>query len=133
MNKVLFLKRLLVEHLPISVLIGILGWLSGGGWQCVPFALAVGWCIDADHLFDFAYFWLRNRKNPDWYFILYGGYYDLNGKIFVPLHSWELTFVLVVVLGILTQKLDFGIHDRCGTYGSFDSGYACLSCKDFGL
>jgi len=53
------MKRLLVEHLPLSVLIGIIGWLAGGSWLCVPFALAVGWCIDADHLFDFAYYWLR--------------------------------------------------------------------------
>ena len=98
------MKRLLVEHLPLSVLIGIIGWLAGGSWLCVPFALAVGWCIDADHLFDFAYYWLRHRKNLDWSFILSGGYFDINGKIFVPLHSWELTFVLVVVLGILTQN-----------------------------
>ena len=98
------MKRLLVEHLPISVLIGILGWLSGGSWQCVPFALAVGWCIDADHLFDFAYYWLRHRKNLDWSFILSGGYFDINGKIFVPLHSWELTLILVMGLGFFTQN-----------------------------
>ena len=98
------MKRLLVEHLPLSVLIGIIGWLAGGSWLCVPFALAVGWCIDADHLFDFAYYWLRHRKNPDWSFILSGGYFDINGKIFVPLHSWELTLILVMGLGFFTQN-----------------------------
>ena len=98
------MKRLLVEHLPLSVLIGIIGWLAGGSWLCVPFALAVGWCIDADHLFDFAYYWLRHRKNPDRSFILSGGYFDINGKIFVPLHSWELTLILVMGLGFFTQN-----------------------------
>ena len=98
------MKRLLVEHLPLSVLIGILGWLAGGSWLCVPFALAVGGCIDADHLFDFAYYWLRHRKNPDWTFILSGGYFDINGKIFVPLHSWELTLILVMGLVFFTQN-----------------------------
>ena len=98
------MKRLILEHLPISVLIGILGWLAGGGWLCVPFALAVGWCIDADHLYDFGFYWLRHRKNPDWSLIVSGGYFSINAKIFVPLHSWELTLILVTGLGFFTQN-----------------------------
>jgi len=47
---------------------------------------------------------LRHRKNPDWPFILSGGYFDINGKIFVPLHSWELTLILVMGLGFFTQN-----------------------------
>ena len=98
------MNRLLLEHLPLSVLIGILGWLAGGSWLCVPLALAVGWCIDADHLIDFAYYWMRLRKNPQWPFIRSGGYFDINGKIFVPLHSWELTLILVAGIGYFTQN-----------------------------
>ena len=98
------MKHLLVEHFPISVLIGILGWLSGGGWLCVLFALAAGWCIDADHLYDFGYYWFRHRKNPDWSMIRSGEYFNINSKIFVPLHSWELTLILVIVLGFFTQN-----------------------------
>ena len=98
------MNRLLLEHLPLSVLIGILGWLAGGSWLCVPLALTVEWCINADHLFDFAYYWLRHRKNPDWSFIRSGGYFYINGKIFVPLHSCELTFFLVMGLGFFTQN-----------------------------
>ena len=85
-------------------MIGILGWLAGGGALCVPFALAMGWCIDADHLFDFGYYWLRHQKNPDWSLIWCAGYFTINGKVFVPLHSWELTLVLVVGLGFFTQN-----------------------------
>ena len=98
------MKRLLVEHLPISLLIGILGWLAGGGWHCVPFALAAGWCIDVDHLYDFGYYLLRHRKNPDWSMIPSGGYFSKNAKIFVPLHSWELTLILLIGLGFFTQN-----------------------------
>ena len=98
------MNRLLFEHLPFSVLIGLLGWLAGGSWLCVPLALTVGWCIDVDHLFDFAYYWLRHQKNPDWSFIRSGGYFHINGKVFVPLHSWELTFFLVMGLGFFTQN-----------------------------
>ena len=98
------MQRLLVEHLPISVLIGNLGWLAGGSWLCVPFALAVGWCIDADHLYDFGYYWLQHRKNPDWSMIRSGEYFSINAKIFVPLHSWELTLILVTSLGFFAQN-----------------------------
>ena len=98
------MKRLLVEHLPISLLIGILGWLSGGGWVCVPFALAVGWCIDVDHLYDFGYYCFRNKKNLDWSMIISGKYFSLNSKVFVPLHSWELSLILVTGLGFLSQN-----------------------------
>jgi hypothetical protein len=95
------MHRLLFEHLPISVLTGLLGWSAGGSWLCVPLALTVGWCIDVDHFFDFSYYWLRCKKNPDWSFIRSGGYFYINGKIFVPLHSWVLTFILLMGLGFL--------------------------------
>ena len=98
------MKRLLIEHLPISLLIGILGWFSGGGWVCVPFALAAGWCIDVDHLYDFGYYWFRNKKNIDWSMIISGEYFIQNAKIFVPLHSRELTLILVIGLGVFTQN-----------------------------
>ena len=98
------MKRLLVEHLPFSLLIGIIGWLAGGGWHCVPFALAAGWCIDADHLYDFGYYWFRHKKNPDWSMIRSGEYFSINAKIFVPLHSWELSLILLTCLVFFTQN-----------------------------
>ena len=98
------MKRLLIEHLPISLLIGILGWLSGGGWICIPFALVVGWCIDIDHLYDLGYYWFRHKKNPDWSMIRSGEYFSINAKIFVPLHSWELSLILLTFLGFCTQN-----------------------------
>ena len=98
------MRRLLVEHLPISLLIGILGWVFGGGWVCVPFALVVGWCIDLDHLYDFGYYCIQHKKPPDLSMIRSGEYFSLNAKIFVPLHSWELSIILVTGLGFFTQN-----------------------------
>ena len=98
------MKRLFIEHLPISLMIGVLGWLSGGGLLSIPFALAVGWCIDVDHLYDFGYYWFRNKNNTDWSIILSGEYFSINAKIFVPLHSWELSLILVTGLGFLSQN-----------------------------
>ena len=98
------MNRLLFEHLPLSLLIGCLGWLSGGNWLCLPFALAVGWCIDVDHLFDFFHYLLQNQGKADWSLIRSGGYFSINRKIFVPLHSWELTFFLVIGIGFFMQN-----------------------------
>lgn len=100
----LLMNRLLFEHLPLSLLIGCLGCLSGGNWLCLQFALAVGWCIDVDHLFDFFYYLSQHHGKPDWSLIRSGGYFSINGKIFVPLHSWELTFITVLGLGFFTQN-----------------------------
>ena len=97
------MNRLLFEHLPLSLLIGCLGWLSGGNWLCLPFALAVGWCIDVDHLFDFFHYLLQNQGKADWSLIRSGGYFSINRKIFVPLHSWELTFI-ILGFGVFTQN-----------------------------
>ena len=77
------------------------------GWRrldCLPFALAAGCCINADHLYYFSYYWLGNRKNTDLSMIRSGEYFRKNSKIFVPLHSWELTLIMVIVLGFLTQN-----------------------------
>ena len=71
--------------------------------MCLPLALAVGWCIDVDHLFDFFYYLSKNHTKPDWSLIRSGGYFSINRKIFVPLHSWELTFI-ILGFGVFTQN-----------------------------
>ena len=71
--------------------------------MCLPLALAVGWCIDVDHLFDFFYYLKQHRGKLDWSLIRSGRYFRINEKIFVPLHSWELTFIIVLGLGFFIQ------------------------------
>jgi hypothetical protein len=59
-------------------------------YKSKPAALAtflVGWLIDLDHIFDYvrAHGWRSNWRN----FFL-GGYEEHSGKLYVPLHSFEL-------------------------------------------
>lgn len=90
------MKQLLVEHLPSALLIGVLGAFLSADWRCIPAALVAGWMLDADHLFDFVYYALRNRTNVDFGLIRNGGYFKINQQAFVPLHSWELTATLII-------------------------------------
>ena len=89
------MRRLLVEHLPVALLIGLGGYAWTADGLCLPVALLTGWLIDADHLFDFAYYALRSRPNVDYRLVNNGGYFKINNKVFVPLHSWELTILIL--------------------------------------
>ena len=60
----------------------------------VGVALLTGWLIDIDHLVDFAYFLLhRKPSKADHSMFTTGAYFRLNGKVIVPLHSWELVLL----------------------------------------
>lgn len=93
-QKTLGMTRLLVEHLPSALIIGVLGAFLFADWRCIPAALVAGWMLDADHLFDFSCYALRNRQKVDISLIRNGGYFKINQQVFVPLHSWELTAML---------------------------------------
>lgn len=97
------MKRLLIEHLPVALIIGLLGFAWSLDWRCIPAALVAGWMLDADHLFDFACYALRNRPNVDIGLIRNGGYFKINQKVFVPLHAWELTVAMGLFGAVLNS------------------------------
>jgi len=92
--------RLLVEHLGPALIIGGLASWWFQDWRLIGVALLTGWLIDADHLVDFAYF-LRHRKPGafDRSMLTTGAYFRLNGKVIVPLHSWELALLWALAWG----------------------------------
>lgn len=101
------MRRLLVEHLPVALLVGLGGYGWTGDWLCMPAALVAGWLIDADHLFDFGYYVFRYHPNVDYWLVNNGGYFKINNKVFVLLHSWELTF-LILFGGFATGEVALG-------------------------
>ena len=94
--------KLLFEHLFSALLIGCLGWTISGDIYCIPSALFAGWLIDADHLFDFLYYIIRSKK-LSLSFVRTGQYFKINNKIIVPLHSWEIS-ILLLLLGIFIPE-----------------------------
>jgi hypothetical protein len=89
--------KLLVEHLPASLIIGLVGWALSSDPLCLFAALMAGWLIDADHLVDFSCYLKKMGKCTDWSLVKTGQYFKLNKKVIVPLHSWEITVALLIV------------------------------------
>ena len=92
------LMRLLTDHLGAALAIGgLVSWWCQE-WWLIGVALLTGWLIDADHLVDVAYFLMRRRPGSfDRSMVTTGAYFKLNGKVIVPLHSWELVFLWTVI------------------------------------
>ena len=94
--------KLLVEHFFSAFLVGCIGWLLSGNLYCVPSALIFGWLIDADHLCDFFFYFIRARK-LNLALIERGDYFKMNDMVIVPLHAWEITSLLAL-LGIFIPE-----------------------------
>ena len=90
--------KLLFEHLYVASLIGCIGWFISGNYYCVPSALIAGWLIDLDHLCDFLLH--SNRSKINLSIMRTGEYFKINNTVIVPLHSWEIT-ALLLILGTL--------------------------------
>lgn len=95
--------RLLLEHLPVSLAIGVIGWWLSGDPLCLLLALAAGWMIDADHLVDFGCYLKRAGRSVDWGLVKTGRYFKLNNKVVVPLHAWEITITLLLLAAVISD------------------------------
>ena len=87
--------RILLEHLPVALAVGLMGWWVSGNYWCIIAALAAGWMVDVDHLLDFFYYIKRAGRTADYSLVRTGEYFKINNKVFVPLHAWEITFSLL--------------------------------------
>lgn len=103
MKKWIIKLQLIFEHLPFSLAIGIMGWYLFQDTTCILVALLTGWFIDADHLFDFAYYACRHYPHIDFSLIGGGGYFKKNKKAFVLMHAWEITIIMLVTGMVLKQ------------------------------
>lgn len=108
--------RLLIEHLPAAMLIGIVGWIISAEPMCMLAAALGGWLIDVDHVIDFGYYIWKKKEKFSLALLKTGEYFKSNGKVYVPLHSWELV-VILGCMAILEKSyvlacgaLSMGIH-----------------------
>ncbi len=106
----MFLKfRLLFEHLPAPILIGIIFNSYDPDINYVWVTLIFGWLIDVDHLFDYLLWKVKNKGPFDFKTIFNGSYFRANNKVYVPFHSFEvgLFFFLIYFLEITEIGLLF--------------------------
>jgi len=95
---------LLFEHLPEAVIIGGAGWWVSGNYACLFAALLSGWLIDVDHLIDFAWYGFHSEGVIDWSLMATGEYFNINRKVIVPFHSWEITLILLAGANALPME-----------------------------
>jgi len=56
-----------------------------------------GFLIDGDHMFDYLVYIFKTRDSFNFRRFFKADYFDATGKIFIPLHSWELGTVLIIL------------------------------------
>lgn len=84
-----------IVHFTLSIISGTIVALIFGNWWAVPVALLSGFLIDLDHFFD--YFKFTKFKRFDSKEFLSGKYFDYSNKVFLPLHGFEYSLVLIAI------------------------------------
>ncbi len=87
-------------HLLVGLLLGLILFKATGKKQTIFWTMAATLLIDSDHLIDylFAYGFNLDINN-----VTGGAYFKLNRQLFLPLHSWELAIVLILI-GLFTKS-----------------------------
>jgi len=86
----------LFEHMPAALVVGAVFCWHDPNLVYFVIALAFGWLIDADHMFDYLIWLRRSNTSPSLGTFLSGEYFHKSQKIYVPLHSIELTITLIM-------------------------------------
>lgn len=96
-----------VSHVIIStgVSLAVYVWLHS--FACAFFCLFAGVLIDVDHIFD--YFLCKKRIPVSYKELCDFCKYDVDGKISVVFHSYELVMVLWIACTFISSKVLLGI------------------------
>ena len=87
--------RLLLEHLPASIVIGLIAGAAFNNASVFLWAIVFGYLIDADHLIDYLLHTVKNKKRIRVRDFLSGAYFHKSGRIIIILHSYELVLILI--------------------------------------
>ena len=95
----------IIEHLPLTIfVIVVMSLIDGINFNIILLCLLFGWLIDLDHLIDFIL--LNEKKN---YFNLNlffnGSYFQKSQKIYIFLHSYEITLALIYFSNLYDKKI----------------------------
>lgn len=89
---------LLIEHLPLTFLAFVL-YLNFGynNYLTIILIFFFGWLNDLDHFFDYLCYIYKFKQRLSINDFFSGKYFYKNKKIFIFFHSYEITFVLIVL------------------------------------
>ena len=96
---------LLVEHLPITFLVFIAYFnLDDVSYLVVLLIFFFGWLNDLDHFFDYLLYIYKFKKRLSFNDFFSGKYFKINKKIFIFLHSYEITTILLILYFLYTNE-----------------------------
>ncbi len=95
----LFVHELI--HLILSLATGLLVYFLYQKWQAVLWAVLVGILMDLDHIVDYLAFKGSFSINFSEFFS--GEYFLEAGKLFTPLHSYEIA-ILIAIISLIVLK-----------------------------
>lgn len=84
----------LLGHFLIGLSVGFIFYLETGDPWLVVVSVLANFLIDLDHLFDY---WVAtgfNLKAREFFKV---DYFEINKKVYVPFHSWELVVVIFLL------------------------------------
>ena len=91
-------------HIAVSSLISATSYVITQSPQIAIITFAVGTSIDGDHLLDV----LISKDKESIKDVVKPSFYERQNKIYVPLHSYELAVIFLILTALLNQH-DFGI------------------------
>ncbi|MDP3974282.1 MAG: hypothetical protein Q8P92_05625 [Candidatus Daviesbacteria bacterium] len=104
----LYELKIFIIHELIHILLGLILFLSLSRiikkYRLLFWAFLVSIFLDIDHLFD--YFIALGAK-LDINAMVTGSYFDTNTHTYIPLHSWELA-VIMIILGWIKRRKNVG-------------------------
>ena len=95
----------LIEHLPTTIfIISAFILMEGVNVNIIFYCLLFGWLIDLDHLIDFI---IINKKKDLFNLNLFlsGSYFQKSQKIYIFLHSYEITVLLFFSSILIEQNI----------------------------
>jgi len=89
-----------ILHLLIGLLVGVLALFLFKKKKLILLSLIVTFGIDLDHLVDYFHYFGLNFQDP----IAGPDFFCLSGKLFIPLHAWELIPLLIILSFVFKNK-----------------------------
>ena len=94
--------RVLFEHLPLTIIcVCLVIYFDNFNLIFLSLCIFFGWIIDIDHIFDYLLF--KKKVKIDFQEFISGNYFKVSKRIYLPLHSYELSIILLFIFFIFNE------------------------------
>ena len=86
-----------IEHLPATSVLAVICWIQDQALSSILTIFFFGWLIDADHVFDYLSWAIKNKQPFVIKDFVKGRQFTESLKVYLPLHSWEIAGALFLL------------------------------------